>query len=244
MREGKEVKIIRPGDSFGVSPHLEDNFGLISARAIEDTVCLVLPNETLTQILGDEVQIIICKNLATWAISRHEVLSKLTRIQQQKLIDFLVLYKGVKDQVLMKAGEQCQYIIIPLDSSLLWNDGSKSVACQPIFCFGIDYFFKCKQNARLEHDLKVGGDGSYFQMSETEFNKLMGGNIEYILEKNEKSHEVETKYCFHYQKKLLFELTNVEPKLTGMKLEDFVYIKEIGSQHYLKAYNIRIWSIW
>lgn len=188
MREGKEVKVLRPGDSFGVSPHLEDNFGLISARALEDTVCLVLPSETLTQILGDEVQIIIYKNLATWAISRHEVLSKLTRIQQQKLIDFLCLYKGVKDQVLMKAGDMCHHLIIPLEAPLIWEDDK--IACQPIYCFGVDYFFKEKQNDAVERDLKIGGDGSYFQMSEGEFTKLMGGSIEFILEKNEKSHEV------------------------------------------------------
>lgn len=38
------------------------------------------------------------------------------------------------------------------------------------------------------------------------------------------------------KKKLLFELTNVEPKLTGMKLEDLVFIKEIGYGQFGEVY--------
>lgn len=35
---------------------------------------------------------------------------------------------------------------------------------------------------------------------------------------------------------MLFELTNIEPKLQNMKLEDFIFIKEIGYGQFGEVY--------
>jgi cGMP-dependent protein kinase len=54
-------------------------------KAETEVKCLSLGRDTITQILGDKVQIIIFSNLMRWSFEKSETLSKLTKVQLEKI---------------------------------------------------------------------------------------------------------------------------------------------------------------
>lgn len=49
-------------------------------KAENEVICLALGRETLTEILGEEIQTIIYRNIKRWAFDKSEVLKLLTDI--------------------------------------------------------------------------------------------------------------------------------------------------------------------
>jgi hypothetical protein len=86
---------------------------------LEETTCLVLGRDVLFNILGEPLQTIGFKNLRRIAIERNYELSKLTKMQQEKLMDRFEFQTGKKDQVLVRKGEKYSNLIIPLDQNLI-----------------------------------------------------------------------------------------------------------------------------
>jgi len=68
-KDGVEIKVLVKGESFGESGLLLGNQKrTMSCIASEETRCLALGREVLTQLLGDQVENILYRNMSKWAI--------------------------------------------------------------------------------------------------------------------------------------------------------------------------------
>jgi len=78
-----------------------------------------LGRDTLTKVLGDQVQVITFKNIQKWAIDKDEVLNKLTKIQIEKIIDNMKISNYKASDVIFTKGSACaQKIVIVIEGSL------------------------------------------------------------------------------------------------------------------------------
>ena len=67
--------------------------------------CLALGRDTLTEVLGNQVQVITLRNQQIWAMEKSPTLSQLTKLQLEKLADNMKIHNYKKGEVLFKAGE-------------------------------------------------------------------------------------------------------------------------------------------
>ena len=108
------------GDSFGEQALYYNTQRTATVKALNDNVkCLALGRDTLTRILGDQVQTITFKNLQKWAFEKNNLLKKLTKIQIEKVIDNMVMANKIAGDVCFRKGTLCnQKIIIIIEGTL------------------------------------------------------------------------------------------------------------------------------
>lgn len=80
--------------------------------------CLALGRDVLTQILGDQIQVITFKNMMRWAFEKNRKLMKLTTAQIEKIIEQMQVLQLKKGDVVFSKGERCKKFIIMLDGNL------------------------------------------------------------------------------------------------------------------------------
>jgi len=107
------------GETFGEQALYAKATRQFSIRAADDEViCLALSRDTLTQILGDKIQLIIYRNYIKWAFDTSKTLKELTKLQREKLIEYMSINQYNANQVLVNANEPCSKLICVLDGRL------------------------------------------------------------------------------------------------------------------------------
>ena len=79
---------------------------------------MALGRDVLTQILGDQIQVITFKNMMRWAFEKNRKLMKLMTAQIEKIIEQMQLVQLKKGDVVFSKGEKCKKFIIMLDGNL------------------------------------------------------------------------------------------------------------------------------
>jgi len=74
----------------------------MSIQAKCDVKCLALGRDVLNRILGDQVEMIIYKNISKWSLERLEGFQGLNKLQKDKLLDNLTI-THLKDNDLIAA---------------------------------------------------------------------------------------------------------------------------------------------
>ena len=77
-----------------------------------------LGRDILTQILGDQVQIITLRNNAKWAIEKSDMLSKLSEVYLEKLLDKIQINNYRKGDVVIKKKKTLDRIYICIGGGL------------------------------------------------------------------------------------------------------------------------------
>ena len=96
------------GDSFGEQALYYNTQRTATVRALDDNVkCLALGRDTLTKIVGDQVQTITFKNLQKWAFEKNNLLSKLTKVQIERIIDCMLITNKKAGDVCCTKGTLC-----------------------------------------------------------------------------------------------------------------------------------------
>jgi len=81
--------------------------------------CLALGRDTLTKILGDQVQVITFRNLQKWAFEKNAILSKLLKTQIEKVLDVMKISNFKAGDVILKKGSAAnQKIIVIVEGAL------------------------------------------------------------------------------------------------------------------------------
>lgn len=81
--------------------------------------CLALGRDTLTRILGDQVQVITFRNLQKWAFEKNNLFTKLTKIQIEKIIDAMKITNYKAGDIIYHKGSLCnQKIIVVIEGSI------------------------------------------------------------------------------------------------------------------------------
>ena len=72
-------------------------------------------------ILGDQVQVIVFKNIQRWGFEKHAILSKLTKIQREKIIDSMKYINYKENEYLAKEGTPFKIkILVVIEGNLVY----------------------------------------------------------------------------------------------------------------------------
>ena len=162
---------------------------------LKKTKVLALGREQLKDILGDQVSKIIIKNQTRWAIQRHETLSKLTKLQQEKILSSIE-FLDINTSDLILDIEDPQYSLILLITGTVVSERSKS----PVLKKGDCYLLLPKHELKLFKENLIGySKGQIGFLKKNQINEILKADIEKVIADNVNSHEVLLFYseCTH-----------------------------------------------
>ena len=196
IKDGKVVRELNEGDSFGEAALYASGQRTLSVRSKGISRCLALGREALQNILGSEIQSVIYNNSSRWSLEKNKVFEKLAKVQMEKWIRNAKVVKREKGEVLAKRGEKLKTIFLFIE-----GEGSFKGQVYPKFtAFGDAFVYPDssvgKQYApltRLDDNLVVHTAGQISEIEVDRLNKLFDGTFEEVFNRNEKGgHEVGT----------------------------------------------------
>ena len=196
IKDGKVVRSLGIGDSFGESSLYESGVRSLSVRAGKDCICLGLSRNTLQEVLGAKIQEVIQGNWCRWAVEKNSVLKRLTKLQIEKWIQNSEVKKIPSDQILAEKGTLLKELFIVINGDIKYGDSEYSKGT----VFGDKLIFpnaslKTKYSFftnRLSHNLKTTSESELAIIKVDLFEKLIGGHLEDVFIKNIQSHEVKS----------------------------------------------------
>jgi cGMP-dependent protein kinase 1 len=81
--------------------------------------------------------------------------------------------------------------------------------------------------SRMEEDIIFESEGNYSEIQVPEFTKAIGGQLQIVLVRNENSHE-----------RKMQVVQNQDQKMNDVKLEELIYIKNIGRGQFGDVYMV------
>lgn len=82
---------------------------------------MALGRDVIKGILGDQVQVIVFKNIQRWGFEKHPLLSKLTKIQQEKILDAMIYVNYKENDIVIKEGMPFKpKIIVLIEGNLIY----------------------------------------------------------------------------------------------------------------------------
>lgn len=118
MKGQTEIRKMSKWDSFGEQALYYKTERSCTVKAETEVKCLALGRDVLTQILGDQIQVITFKNTMRWAFEKNRKLMKLTPSQIEKIIEKMQIFQLKKDDIVFSKGEKCNKFIIMLEGNL------------------------------------------------------------------------------------------------------------------------------
>lgn len=107
QQKGVEQRVLQSGESFGEQALLSGE--QIRARSViakDVTRCLAIGRDTITKILGNQVELIIYRNVAKWTIEKSEMLSNLSQLDIENILDHIQISGNKKEgEVVLKKGK-------------------------------------------------------------------------------------------------------------------------------------------
>ena len=80
-----------------------------------------LGRDVIKGILGDQVQVIVFKNIQRWGFEKHALLSKLTKIQREKIIDSMKYVNYKENELVIPAGTLSKMrIMVVIEGNLIY----------------------------------------------------------------------------------------------------------------------------
>lgn len=71
--------------------------------------------------MGEQVQVIVFKNIQRWGFEKHPLLSKLTKIQREKIVDAMIYVNYKENDIIIK--ENVPYdpkILLVIEGNLIY----------------------------------------------------------------------------------------------------------------------------
>lgn len=118
IKDNKEIRRLAPGETFGEQALYFNSLRSLTVKAVgKDTTVLALGRVVLTGILGGQVQEIIYKNLQRWAFEKDQLLSRLTKLQIERLIAVASYANKAKGEIILKADERPESLLFLMEGS-------------------------------------------------------------------------------------------------------------------------------
>lgn len=88
---------------------------------------LALGRDSLQEILGNKVEIVIYRNFQRWGIERNDIMKNLSDISKEKLLEKFEQKNIEKGQVILNAGDSVTQLIVCVQGEMLYEeDGVKT----------------------------------------------------------------------------------------------------------------------
>lgn len=115
---GKNKLTLETGESFGEQCFQEGQVRGGTAVSRGQTICLSIGRDLIKKILGDRINNITGYNIAKWALKRSKILSRLSNVQIEKLLN-AAEYRDFEDgQLVYKSGENAKYLAVSIEGAI------------------------------------------------------------------------------------------------------------------------------
>lgn len=226
MADGKVVRNLKVGESFGEQALYESATRTLTVRAGTDLKCVALSRDKLQSIMGSKIQQVIQANWTRWALEKDQVLQRLTKLQIERLIQNCEFKKLTAGEMLLPKGSKLTRLYMITNGELKYD---KTYAKGEVFLSSFLYP-QGNLNNQLDHDLMVGQrDTEVSVIDVSRFQTIIGLNLEEVFAKNLNSHEI----------KMLNDDKRFREKVAGMKLHELVFIKRLGEGQFGKVLLVK-----
>jgi cGMP-dependent protein kinase len=229
-KAGKEIRKMTKGESFGEQALYYNTVRGCSVKAIEEVKCLSLGRDTLTKILGDQVQIITFRNIQKWAFEKNAILSKLTKIQIEKILDN-TKYSNKKAGEIVYSKNQLgsSKLVIVIEGSLK-KSKYNSVIAKKGELYGDEFVLEATRTKVIDDDIVMEQDGVVGELPYSTFIECIGGTLEAAMKKNENGHE---------KKMMQNHNSEMKKNAANLRLEDLVFYKKLGFGQFGSVYLVK-----
>ncbi|EAR92057.2 CGMP-dependent kinase 9-1 (macronuclear) [Tetrahymena thermophila SB210] len=217
MRGGAEVRTLQGGDSFGETALLQGvHKRAMTVKAQSDVKCLALGRDVLTRILGDQVEVIIYKNISKWSLERLEGYQGFTKSQKEKLLDNIQINHHKDGEVVIQQGTPIKNAIIILLEGQIKK--GNDVVAQKGHVFGDKEPFMQNDKSVYPNNLVIFGEQCITGSIKIEkLVNLFGESPFDVINKNKQVKEQSA-----------IEESNLKSQVNNMKLSDLIVIKKLG----------------
>ncbi|KAL4507522.1 hypothetical protein ABPG73_012210 [Tetrahymena malaccensis] len=217
MRGGAEVRTLQGGDSFGETALLQGvHKRAMTVKAQTDVKCLALGRDVLTRILGDQVEVIIYKNISKWSLERLEGYQGFTKSQKEKLLDNIQINHHKDGEVVIQQGTPVKNAIIILLEGQIKK--GNDVVAQKGHVFGDKEPFMQNDKSVYPSNLVIFGEQCITGSIKIEkLVNLFGESPFDVINKNKQVKEQSA-----------IEESNLKSQVSNMKLSDLIVIKKLG----------------
>ncbi|KAL4509200.1 hypothetical protein ABPG72_018131 [Tetrahymena utriculariae] len=217
MRGGAEVRTLQGGDSFGETALLQGvHKRAMTVKAQSDVKCLALGRDVLTRILGDQVEIIIYKNISKWSLERLDGYQGFTKSQKEKLLDNIQINHHKDGEVVIQQGTPVKNAIIILLEGQIKK--GNDVVAQKGHVFGDKEPFMQSDKSVYPSNLVILGEQCITgSIKIDKLVNLFGESPFDVINKNKQVKEQSA-----------IEESNLKSQVSNMKLSDLIVIKKLG----------------
>lgn len=137
IKDGKCIRELKEGDSFGEAALYSDGQRTVTVRAKNTARMLALGRESLQKILGSEIQIVINSNASRWSLEKNEVFKNLAKVQMEKWIRAAKIVKREEGEVLVRKGDTLKMIYLMINGECTY----KGQEFLKYTCFGHQFVY-------------------------------------------------------------------------------------------------------
>ena len=119
LKGSKFIKKLTKGDSFGEQSLYYNTMRQLTIKADDEVTCLVLGRDTLNRVLNDKIYDVTFKNFIKWAFEKNPLLSKLSKVQTEKVIEAMKISSFKANEPIFRKGVAgFQKIVVMIEGSL------------------------------------------------------------------------------------------------------------------------------
>lgn len=190
MNDDREIRKLGKGEAFGEQALFFNSTRTMSIKADSETICLALARDTLNQILGEKLQVIVYRNLQKWAIEKSKYLSKLNSLQMEKLIQCMTITTFENEQIIFTKGQQATPKMVIILDGYLKKQKTKETICGKGKIVGEDYLTARCNDIKLTDGITTTKNAILSTLSRQEFVELFGCTLEELITKTEHNQQI------------------------------------------------------
>ncbi|OMJ90315.1 hypothetical protein SteCoe_7339 [Stentor coeruleus] len=183
-QKGCEVRMMNKGDYFGEQALYYGSPRTATITAAEDVILLALGRENLVECLGASLQLIIYKNSMRIAFKKNELLRKLSKEQQENLLNEMQIQSYEAGNVVIQAGIAKKSAIFALVKGELKYSGKNDSAFKLFDIIGASDVIN-EHDGNYDNDLIALGNVDITHISSSGFFNCIGGEYAQITALNE-----------------------------------------------------------
>jgi cGMP-dependent protein kinase len=179
----KELRTMSKGEFFGEQALLYNSTRTATITANGEVKCLCINRESLTKVLGSQLQNIIYRNSLKISIEKSQYLRVLTKDQQQKLIECAKVRTFAPNSVVIPEGTpRTSKLIILMKGKLKFTGTGKLV--KVFSCVGEESITKETSDVYSE-DIIAEEDSDVAEIDRATFESCIGGRFDVVSTNNE-----------------------------------------------------------
>lgn len=126
LKGTKEVRKMIQGETFGEQALYQNTTRACSIKTVETSTVLSLGREKMNDIFGSKVSTIMYRNVHKWSFEKSPILSKLTKLQMEKLNEAVEFISTSEGEVIFERNKPIKKIIVVIEGKICKESGGKA----------------------------------------------------------------------------------------------------------------------